>query len=139
MKMISKTAEYALRAIVYLAETYDEPSTTQRIAEAGKIPVGYLAKVMQSLSRAGIVKSQRGLNGGFALAKAPDEISILEVVNAVDPVQRIKECPLGLKAHERKLCPLHRELDDAAAHVEASFRKTFIADLVTESVLAGME
>jgi Rrf2 family protein len=136
--MISKTAEYALRAVVYLAETYDEPSTTQKIADVAKVPVGYLAKVMQSLSRAEIVQSQRGLNGGFSLSKPPQEITILEVVNAVDPVQRIKACPLGLEAHERQLCPLHRELDDVAAHIENSFRKTCIADLIAQPVLVGV-
>jgi Rrf2 family protein len=125
--MISQTAEYALRAIVYLADQ-QEPQTNAVIAEATQMPLGYLAKVMQKLSRTRLVKAQRGLNGGFVLARDPAELTILEVVNAVDPVRRIHECPLGL--HGINLCPLHRSLDDAAQAVEAAFGDTTIADLI---------
>jgi Rrf2 family protein len=127
--MISQTAEYALRAIVYLADQ-DAPRTTVQIAAATQVPAGYLAKVMQSLSRAGLVKSQRGLNGGFTLAHDPHELSILTVVNAVDPIQRIRECPLGIPSHGRRLCPLHHRLDQAAEMVEKAFGDTTVAELL---------
>lgn len=130
--MISQTAEYALRAIVYLADQ-DAPRTTAQIAETTKVPAGYLAKVMQSLSRAGFVKSQRGLNGGFTLASDPHELSILAVVNAVDPIQRFPECPLGIANHGRRLCPLHHRLDQAAAMVEKAFGETMVAELLAVS------
>ena len=125
--MISQTAEYALRAIVYLANQ-DDPRTNAQIAEVTEVPVGYLAKVMQVLSRARIVRAQRGLRGGFKLAFDPDQITVLSVVNIVDPVRRFHECPLGL--HGIKLCPLHRSLDDAAQAVEETFGDTTIADLI---------
>jgi len=125
--MISQTAEYALRAIVYLADQ-EEPRTNAQIAEVTEVPVGYLAKVMQSLSRARVVTAQRGLRGGFKLAHQPDALTVLEVVNVVDPVRRFHECPLGL--HGINLCPLHRSLDDAAKAVEETFGDTTIADLI---------
>ena len=128
--MISLTAEYALRAIVYIADQEGEPRTTNQIAEASEIPAGYLAKVMQGLGRARIVNSQRGLNGGFTLTRQPEDLTLLEVVNSVDPVRRIHECPLKIASHGTNLCPLHRKLDDAAAFVEQSFRDTTIADLL---------
>jgi Rrf2 family protein len=127
--MISQTAEYALRSIVYLADQGVARTTTE-IAKATQVPAGYLAKVMQSLSRAGLVKSQRGLNGGFTLARDPDELSILAVVNAVDPIQRFAECPLGILSHGRRLCPLHFRLDQAAAMVEKAFGETMVAELL---------
>jgi Rrf2 family protein len=127
--MISQTAEYALRAIVYLADQ-DSPRTTVQIAATTRVPAGYLAKVMQSLSRAGLVKSQRGLNGGFILAQNPHDLSILTVINAVDPVQRIRECPLGIPSHGRRLCPLHHRLDQAAEMVEKAFGETTVAELL---------
>jgi Rrf2 family nitric oxide-sensitive transcriptional repressor len=128
--MISQTAEYALRAIVYLADQ-GEARTTQEIAKATLVPPSYLSKVMQSLSRAQVVRSQRGLHGGFTLAKAPDELTVWDVIEAVDPIQRIRTCPLGLKAHV-KLCPLHRRLDDALALVENAFRESTVGDLLRE-------
>jgi Rrf2 family protein len=127
--MVSQTAEYALRAVVYLAGQ-SGPRTTQQIAETTLVPAGYLAKVMQSLGRAGVVKSQRGLNGGFTLTIPPAELSILTVVNAVDPILRIAECPLGIPGHGRRLCPLHHRLDQAAALVEQAFRETMVAELI---------
>ena len=129
--MISQTAEYALRAIVFLADQ-GEARTTQEIAAKTLVPPSYLSKVMQALSRAGVVRSQRGLHGGFTLAKAPDELSVWDVIEAVDPIQRIRTCPLGLKAHGSKLCPLHRRLDDALALVENAFRESTLGDLLRE-------
>ena len=55
-----------------------------------------------------------------------------DVIEAVDPIQRIRTCPLGLKAHGAKLCPLHRRLDDALALVESAFRESTVGDLLRE-------
>jgi Rrf2 family transcriptional regulator, nitric oxide-sensitive transcriptional repressor len=129
--MISQTAEYALRAIVFLADQGDA-RTTQEIAAATLVPPSYLSKVMQALSRAEVVRSQRGLHGGFTLARSPDELSVWDVIEAVDPIQRIRTCPLGLKAHGTRLCPLHRRLDDALALVEHAFRESSLGDLLRE-------
>jgi Rrf2 family protein len=128
--MISQTAEYALRAVAYLATHAPVPQTNAQIAKHTHVPLGYLAKVMQSLGRAGLVRSQRGLSGGFVLAVDPAELDILRVVSAVEPSRRIKSCPLGLPEHA-KLCPLHQRLDQAAALVEEAFRKTTIQELVS--------
>jgi Rrf2 family protein len=128
--MISQTAEYALRAIVYLADQ-DSPRTTVQIATTTRVPVGYLAKVLQNLSRAGLVTSQRGLNGGFTLRQDPHDLSILKVINAVDPIQRIRECPLGIPSHGRRLCPLHHRLDRAGEMVERAFGETMVSELLT--------
>lgn len=128
--MISQTAEYALRAIVYLAMNHGKAFTTQQISGTTKVPSAYLSKILQSLAKAELVQSQRGLGGGFVLAKSPGEISILEVLNAVDPIRRIRSCPLGLKAHGNVLCALHKRLDDATAIIEKSFAETTIAEIL---------
>ncbi len=135
--MISQTAEYALRAIVWLAAHGTEPQTTVQIAKATRVPAGYLSKVLQSLGRARLVSSQRGLYGGFTLARPAGEIHVLEVVNAVDPIQRIRTCPLGLKSHGKKLCALHQRLDDAIAHIENAFSESTIADLLAEPLTSS--
>lgn len=130
--MFSQTVEYALRAVAYLADMAPEARTTDQIAEATKVPKPYLSKVLQNLGRSNIVKSQRGIGGGVTLVKSPAELTILEVVNAVEPIVRIETCPLGLKTHGKHLCPLHRRMDDALASVEASFKSTTLAELLTE-------
>ncbi|MCA9214384.1 MAG: Rrf2 family transcriptional regulator [Planctomycetales bacterium] len=129
--MITQTAEYALRAIVFLADQNGVPHTTQQIAEVTRVPAGYLAKVMQRLSRAKIVKARRGLNGGFTLINEPSKLSVLAVIDAVDPIQRFHECPLGIDSHGATLCPLHRKLDDAGKAAEEAFGDTTIEELIS--------
>ncbi|QDV35041.1 RrF2 family transcriptional regulator [Tautonia plasticadhaerens] len=130
--MFSQTVEYALRAVAHLADRSPEARTTGQIARATKVPAPYLSKVLQGLKRAGIVRSQRGVGGGIALVKRPEELTVLEVVNAVDPICRITTCPLGLASHGERLCPLHRRLDDALAGVEDAFRRTTMAEVLAE-------
>jgi Rrf2 family nitric oxide-sensitive transcriptional repressor len=129
--MFSQTAEYALRAVVYLAGQNSEPRTTAQIAEATRVPTGYLSKVMQALGRARLVQSQRGLHGGFTLARPAAELTVLDVIQAVDPIRRIESCPLGIKGHIN-LCPLHRRLDQAMDLVENALRESTIAELLAE-------
>ena len=72
------------------------------------------------------------VGGGVALARSPEELTILEVVNAVEPIGRIKSCPLKLSSHGTNLCPLHRRLDDAMAAVEEAFGGTTLAEILAE-------
>ncbi len=130
--MFSQTVEYALRAVVHLAYETPDARTTAQIAEATKVPKDYLAKILQGLAKKGIVATQRGVGGGVTLARDPAELTILEVVNAVEPIERIRTCPLGLKGHGVRLCPLHKRVDDALALVEDAFGKTTLAEVLAE-------
>lgn len=130
--MISQTAEYALRAIVWLARDPAMLFGTARIARATHVPAGYLSHVLQALARAGLVESSPGRSGGFRLRRSRRKISVLDVVNAVDPVERIVRCPLGRKSHRGRLCPLHRKLDEATAMMERAFAETPIAAILDE-------
>jgi len=130
--MLSQTVEYALRAVVHLADQAPAARTTDQIALATQVPKAYLSKVLQGLVRAKIVRSQRGLHGGMCLARPPKELTIMEVVNAVEPIGRIRQCPLGLKTHGVRLCPLHRRLDNALALVEEAFASTTLAEVLAE-------
>lgn len=130
--MLSQTVEYALRAAVHLAMESPNARTTDQIAAVTRVPRAYLSKVLQSLAKAGIVQSQRGLGGGMSLARSPEDLTILDVVNAVEPLQRIQTCPLELAAHGVQLCPLHARLDQALETVERAFRATTLAEVLAE-------
>lgn len=127
--MFSLTAEYALRAVVALAQD-PLPQTTQQIAARARVPSGYLSKVLQALARAGLVHSARGPHGGFALARSTSDLTAYDVINAVDPVQRIQACPLHLPAHRNRLCSLHRRLDSLMADAERTLRSSTLADFL---------
>ena len=135
--MLSQTIEYALRAMIHLASL--DPGTavnSETIAERTRVPKGYLSKILRDLVVASLIDSQRGPNGGFSLARPPDRVSILDVVNAVDPIRRITKCPLGNPAHVQ-LCPLHRRLDDAIAMIERDFRRTTLAEVLATGAGPG--
>jgi Rrf2 family transcriptional regulator, nitric oxide-sensitive transcriptional repressor len=142
MQLISRTSEYALRAIIWLVQEPALSQTTRQIANGTRTPPDYVSKVLQLLAKAGLVRSQRGLGGGFRLAGEPSQITVLDVVNAVDPLEHIHTCPLGLKAHGKNLCPLHCGLNDVALQMEATFAKTKLADLLnggTPSIPLGIK
>ena len=130
--MFSRTVEYALRAVIHLAHESPRPRTTAQIAAATRVPKGYLVKVLQGLAKRGLVETQRGVGGGVSLARPPDQLTILDVVNAVEPVGRIATCPLGLPNHGANLCPLHRRMDAALAVVEEALRASTLAEVLAE-------
>jgi Rrf2 family nitric oxide-sensitive transcriptional repressor len=127
--MLPKTAEYALRAAVWLGRDPDQTESADQLAEQTKIPRRYLHKVLQDLVRAKLVRSQSGPGGGYTLARSPEKITILDVVNGVAPLERIRRCPLGLRSHTR-LCPLHAELDRVYAATETALARVTIAQLL---------
>lgn len=128
--MLTQTVEYALRAMVCLAGNGDGLQTRSEMVEKTRVPSAYLAKVMRGLTRAGLVHAQRGPGGGFSLARPPRKIRLIEIVNAVEPIPRIRTCPLGI--HGPQLCALHRRLDQALASFEQSFSETTLGDIVAE-------
>ena len=130
--MFSLTIEYAMRAMVALASGDERPVTTRQIAETMKVPQSYLSKVLQSLVRAGLVHSTRGLKGGFVLARRPEDINMMEILNSVSPHKRIETCPLDLEGHSSDLCPLHRRLDQAMAMVQEAFEGTTLAEILSD-------
>ncbi|MCC6907109.1 MAG: Rrf2 family transcriptional regulator [Phycisphaerales bacterium] len=132
MKLLSDAAEYGLRAAVWLARQRGQTRKVREIAEGTKAPPGYLIKVLQSLAKAGILSAQRGTLGGFTLERDPAQLTVLEVINAIDPVERISTCPLGYESHGTDLCPMHRQIDEAMARIEESFSAVTVADLLTQ-------
>lgn len=127
--MISKTAEYALRAAACMGSQPDRPVSADTLAEQTKVPRRYLTRVLQDLCAAGMVRSRPGPGGGYELIRPTEQLTILDVIHTVEPIERIKSCPLGLKGHT-SLCPLHAELDRAYAATEEAFAGVTIKELV---------
>ncbi len=131
--MLPKSAEYALRAAVWLGgRDRSQKSSADCLAKQTGVPRRYLHKVLQDLVRAKLVRSQSGPGGGYTLSRPPEKITILDVVNAVAPLARIRHCPLGLASHTQ-LCPLHEELDRVYAATEAALRRITLAQLLRSS------
>ena len=90
---ITRQADYAVRAMVYLAQLGTEHrAATSQIAQEKHIPPSFLAKIVSQLSVAGLLQTSRGAHGGVSLARSPDEISLLDVVEAIDGPILLNEC-----------------------------------------------
>lgn len=130
---LSQTAEYALRAMIVLAERPDRLWATEELAEVAKVPPGYLAKVLQDLGRAKLVRSKRGRGGGFCLREAPEQTNLLRIVQAVQAVERIETCPLDLPQHRDRLCPLHARMDEFAELMLQALDETTLRHLLDQA------
>lgn len=129
--MISQTAEYALRAMTYLAKRWPEPVTGAEIAAVSGVPSSYLSKILNGLSRGELVRSRRGKKGGFVLARDPADVALLDVIQAVDPLRRILVCPRQIPEHCAELCPLHRFLDDQIASLMDALGGRTVGELLS--------
>lgn len=131
--MFSRTHEYALRAALYLAENYGRgPIGHIQISAVTKVPTAYLSKILQTLARDGVLKSKRGAAGGFCLSRSPEQTSVLDVLNAADPVERIETCPLGLASHKQKFCPMHARVNQIQCDMEHAFHSTSLSELLRQ-------
>jgi Rrf2 family protein len=93
---ITRQADYAVRAVLYLTQLGpDRRAATSQIAEEQQIPPSFLAKIVSQLSVAGLLQTSRGARGGVSLARSPEQISLLEVVEAIDGPILLNECVAG--------------------------------------------
>lgn len=114
---ITRQADYAMRAVAYLANLGpDRKAATSQIAEEQKIPPSFLAKIVSQLSVAGLLQTSRGARGGVSLARTPDDISFLEVVEAIDGPILLNECVTDSRACSfGETCALRPVFCDAQA------------------------
>lgn len=129
---LSQTAEYALRAAVYLAaRPGPAPARVGELAAALGIPRNYLSKTLYQLTKAGLVASTRGKRGGFRLLRPPREVSLLEVVAPFDPPTDRSPCILGNpRCSDRTACAAHARWKRVAERTTAFFRETTLHDLI---------
>jgi Rrf2 family nitric oxide-sensitive transcriptional repressor len=130
--MFSQTTEYALRAMVCLAQTPDELVAAPALARHTGVPANYLAKVLQQLAVAKLITGRRGVGGGYKLARAASGITLLDVVEAMGRVREEGPRPDGNSACEQALRGLEDHLRTATAAAVKVFRNTSLEQLVAD-------
>lgn len=137
--IISQACKYGLRAMVYLAEHGAQPVLSRDIARELRIPEHFLAKILQDLSKNRLLDSFKGRGGGFCLARAPDQITLLEVVEAIDGPDFGQGCVLGLpECSDESPCPLHYQWSDIRATILQMLSRTTMEHVVNESFPPGL-
>lgn len=130
--MLSHTAEYALRAVLYLADHHpDHLVGADELAQVLGVPRNYLSKTLHRLVHEGILDSARGKGGGFRLARDPRRLTLLQVVEPFDAISAERRCLLGRPTcDDRRPCPAHHRWKSVSTRVAEFFRKTTVAELV---------
>ena len=128
---ITRQADYAVRAVYYLTQLgMDSRAATSQIAEKQHIPPSFLAKIISQLSVAGLLHTSRGARGGVSLARAPEEISLLDVVEAIDGPILLNECVAdGGSCTFTNDCPMQPIWCDAQKDLVGRLKNTSFAEI----------
>lgn len=130
--MFSKSCEYALQAMLYIALYADKGKNIglKEIAENQEIPVHFLSKILQLLVKHKLINSTKGPNGGFFLLMSPKKITLLEIVKIIDGEDIFDRCGIGLKkCSDKTPCPIHNEFKIIKNNIKQGLSKKSIAEL----------
>jgi len=130
--MASQGVEYALRAILMLANSAPLSMNTRTIALKGGMPFHYLHKMMHKLVRAQLIVPRTGSQGGYTLARPDHRITLWDVYCAVESLPRYSGC-LVEESHSEKNCPLHRRLSVAFEMMREHLSSSTVADVLSEN------
>jgi Rrf2 family protein len=131
--MLGKTGLHAIKALAVLAGAEDDAYLgAAAIAARIRAPGNYLGKLLQSLARAGLVEGRKGLQGGFRLARPPDQISLYDVADPIERVSRWNECFLNRgECRSGCPCPAHQRWAGVRKSYLSFLRETTIRDVAT--------
>lgn len=130
---ITRQTDYAIRCVLYLAEHPNEVKVVNEIARSKSIPKVFLAKILQKLSKAGIVRSYKGVKGGFELAKRPKDITLLDVIEAIDGPVAMNICAIDKRlCNMSNQCSVHPVWVQLRQDTERKLRKYSIDRLINK-------
>jgi len=131
MMCLSQTAGYAIHALSIVARAGGQLCLIREIARLSGIPKPYLAKIINQLSREGLVAAKRGYRGGIYLTRSPEKISLLEITEAIEGEDFIAECMLGLDDCSTPcLCPTHDMWQRLRGEIKEGLRQATLADIL---------
>lgn len=140
MKMISLTGEYALRAMIFLAQNRDEwPISGARIAEKAGIPRKYLSAILADLVRAGLLEGMRGKSGGFRMIRPAKKIRVCDVIAPFEPTNaNRKTCPFGnTNCSDQDPCSAHARWKEVNAGLSRFLERTSLEDVALKEAERG--
>ena len=129
---INQATDYAFRAILFLVQSDEKVVEARQIAQSETIPMRFLLRIMPSLIQAGIVKSQRGVGGGYSLAREPRQINFLDVIEAVEGPIYLNRCLKDYEycsKHGAPSCVIHQKLDNIQSMMVEELRRNNFGDL----------
>ena len=133
---LSKTSEYALRILIYMAKKPADLYTAKYLIEQLHVSDKYLRRLMTELSKAGFIKSTQGRDGGYTFAKPINEISLYDIIDSVESMDKLNDCVLGFNECSCTIpCAMHDEWLVIRQKLNKIFHETKLSDLDFENVL----
>ena len=132
-RLYSKGCQYTLRALMYFPLSAQKNNVTARdLCRKARIPEAYTRKIMQTLTQAGVLKAVSGPGGGYQLSRAPEEISLFDIITAVDGANTFNKCSLGMRrCSNTDSCPLYGPCLKAKTVLLTELKKQSIAGLIS--------
>ena len=131
MLKIKRETDYAIRCLIYLAEQTDKVLSIEEISKASRVNATFVAKILQSLAKSNLIRSFRGVNGGFCLARNAAEINLLDIIVAIEGRVALNECVVNPQGFEcLKSCTVHPVWVKVKNSLEEQLRNYSLAELI---------
>ena len=128
---LTRAGEYAVKSLVYLAtQPLDARVMASEVAAAEHIPVNFVRKILESLAKTGLVKSYRGAGGGFVLGRTAEQITLRQVIEAIEGPLALNQCLLPSACEQLPTCPMSHIWAEAQRAVEDVLDRYSLADVV---------
>jgi len=129
--LVTRKMDYGLRILLVLGCRPTERLTSETLSEAIEVPRQFTLKIAQTLTKAGLIKAQRGVGGGIQLARSPDTINLFEIFSVADTPRALNECLINPDACTRsRFCAAHRELRSIQTRLDSDLKKITLAQLI---------
>jgi Rrf2 family protein len=128
---ITREADYAVRCVLFLSQEAGRIVSANEISESMTVPKSFLAKILQRLSKAGIVRSTQGITGGFELVNKPARINVLEVIEAIQGPAAVNICAVDERNCDMSsTCPVHPVWVELRENIETRLKRETFAKLI---------
>lgn len=137
--MFSTSCHYGLQAMIYIALHSSDGKNVDlgQIAEKQDIPKHFLSKILQMLVKSGLLQSMKGPTGGFSLSRPADDITLIEVIDAIDGLDVFTQCGIGFKrCDDDHPCPIHNDYKQVRDKIQNLFENKSLLEL-TEDIKSG--
>ena|SRR5665647_1340298 len=133
---LSKTSEYALRILIYMAHVPDQLYTAKQLVKELKVSDKYLRRLMTDLSKSGFIRSIQGREGGYTFIKNPEDIMLYDIIDSVEGMDKLNGCLLGFeKCSSTNPCAMHYLWVDVRTDLNKVFRETRLSDMDFNKIL----
>lgn len=133
---LSKTSEYALRILIYMAKVPDQLYTAKQLVKELKVSDKYLRRLMTDLSKSGFIRSIQGRDGGYTFIKSPDEIMLYDIIDSVEGMDKLNGCLLGFEScSSSNPCAMHSLWVNLRTDLNKVFRETRLSDMDFNKIL----